>query len=53
MIRITAKHFTAGVIITNGRAGRRAPILGYMVGWTAQQIIEYCEKKHWQWELVA
>jgi hypothetical protein len=52
MIRIIAPHFIAGVIITAGRAGRRAPILGYMVGWTAQRIIEYCEKKNWRYELL-
>jgi hypothetical protein len=52
MIRITAPHFVAGVVITCGRVGRRARILDYMIGWTAQQVIAYVEKKHWRYELL-
>jgi hypothetical protein len=52
MIRINASHFVAGVVLARGRAARAAPILRYMVGWTTKQVIEYCERKGWRWELL-
>lgn len=52
MIRIIAPHFTAGVIITCGQVTRRAPILYYMVGWSPQEVIDYCAKKGWRYELL-
>jgi hypothetical protein len=52
MIRITAPHFTAGVVITRGQVTRSASILSYMVGWSPQRVIKYCEKKRWRWELL-
>jgi hypothetical protein len=53
MIRIIAPHFIAGVVMTDGRVTRRAPILHYMIGWSAQHVIAYCERKHWRYELLS
>lgn len=52
MIRIVAPHFVAGVVLSRGKVSRSAPILKYMTGWTRGQVIGYCAKKHWQFELL-
>jgi hypothetical protein len=48
MLRITAPHFCAGIVLN----GPLAPILAYMKGWTLQQIQTYCAKKRWQVEII-
>lgn len=51
MIRITAPHFCAGVVL--GRAElvvRGAPILGYMIGWSRAHVIGYAARKGWKVE---
>ncbi|HYN39199.1 MAG TPA: hypothetical protein VES39_08100 [Rhodospirillales bacterium] len=53
--RITAPHFVAGL-----EAGeepphvvrRAAPIIAYMLGWTAERVADYCSRKRWQIERV-
>jgi hypothetical protein len=52
MIRITARHFVAGVVLRNGLAVRAAPIVGYMAGWDGTRVIDYCVRKRWHWELI-
>jgi len=53
LLRITAPHFTAGVILRNrGRSNRCAPIVKYMAGWDKGQIIKYCESKGWECEVL-
>ena len=42
LIRITAPRFCAGVELnTTGRVGRCAPILHYMRGWAACNVLAY------------
>jgi hypothetical protein len=50
MIRITAPHFCAGVIVEYGRITRAAPILRYMVGWSVERAIAYARGKGWKVE---
>jgi len=45
--RIVAPHFVAGGEVRNGVCIRAAPIIGYMLGWTRQEIREYCRIKGW------
>jgi hypothetical protein len=52
VIRITARHFVAGIVPHNGRVVNAAPILRYMIHWTGKQVADYCAKKGWQWERV-
>lgn len=48
MIRITARHFCAGV-----EPGQRAaPILHYMTYWSSKRIIDYCLTRGWKVEWV-
>jgi hypothetical protein len=47
MIRITAPHFTAGLIFQNDVVVTAAPILHYMRGWSRKQVEEYCVRKRW------
>lgn len=47
MIRISAPHFTAGVVFENDIVVRTAPILHYMRGWSRAQVEAYCNKKKW------
>jgi hypothetical protein len=47
MIRIEAPYFVAGV---DGE--RVAPIIKYMKGWSADKIVEYCNKKNWKYIII-
>lgn len=46
MIRIVAPHFTAAIEV----GGRAAPILNFMMGWSEDAIVKYCERKGWKRE---
>lgn len=48
LIRICSPYFVAGVVIGE----RAAPILRYMRYWPLKEIVAYCAKKRWQWELL-
>ena len=67
LIRMTAlrfvplkRSFVAGVVVKQGVAVRRAPIVNYMHGWTAQRtpaptakqvrVEQHCRRKGWQCE---
>ena len=65
IIRITAPHFVAGVFTYDGEKKWRprkggplvqchkcAPILNYMEKWTIPDILRYCTKKGWEYELL-
>jgi len=52
IIRIAAKHFTAGAVIEQGCVSRSAPIIKYMMAWTAADVKAYCKKKGWHWEVL-
>lgn len=48
LLRIVAPHFVAGVVLSSTfRAQRVAPILSYMLGWSEDDIRNYCKKKDW------
>jgi hypothetical protein len=47
MIRITAPHFTAGVVFQDDIVVKAAPILNYMRGWNRFKVEAYCIKKKW------
>lgn len=46
LVRIVVPHFVAG-IVTDGRVRRAAPILGYMLGWSDDQVRTYVARKGW------
>jgi hypothetical protein len=48
VIIIDAPHFNAAVVLDQGVVVRAAPILKYMVGWTAARVVRYCFRKGWQ-----
>lgn len=51
MIIIDAPHFNAAVVLDdNGVVVRAAPILKYMLGWTAARVVRYCFRKGWQFD---
>ena len=50
--RITAPHFCAGIVITEGKVTEWAPIVKYMRGWPLQRVQAYCANKAWTIELV-
>jgi len=47
--RIHPAYFTAGCEVEDGICTRAAPIIQYMVGWSAKAIRLYCMKKGWAW----
>ena len=50
MIRITAPHFVAGLVLERWLVTRAAPVLSYMVGWEDARVYKYCQRKNWAWE---
>jgi hypothetical protein len=51
MIRITAPHFVAGIVLHDGRACRSASIVAYMLGWARERVEAYCRTKGWRCEV--
>ena len=51
LIRITAPHFCAGMLISSKVTRRYAPILHYMKDWSVEEIKKYCTKKNWKCEI--
>lgn len=49
LLRITAPHFVAGVVVGE----RAAPIIGYMKRWEADKIRAYARRRGWTVEVVA
>lgn len=49
-IRILAPHFVAAVIVDNDVVVRVAPIVKYMLGWSADEVREYARLKGWKTE---
>lgn len=52
LIRVSAKHFVAGLVARDGRVILAAPILRYAMGWDGRKLAEYCRVKGWTWERV-
>lgn len=48
LIRITAPHFCAGVIVGE----RAAPIVRYMRFWDIKRIQAYCTQKGWRYQVI-
>lgn len=47
LAQITANHFVAGIWLVRGRVTDSAPIIKYMIGWHANKVKAYCDKKGW------
>jgi len=47
LLRIKSSYFVAGIIIENGTVIQAAPIVGYMIRWRHQRVMDYCRKKRW------
>jgi hypothetical protein len=53
LIRITMKHFCAGLIVKNGKVIKAAPILRWTIGRNITTVkMYYVEKKKAKWEIV-
>jgi hypothetical protein len=50
VIRITANHFCAGLVVENGVVVHAPPILRYMHGWATSRVYFYCMQKNWKYE---
>jgi hypothetical protein len=46
-IRIVGPNFVAGLVISNDRVIRAAPILGYAIGWTTERISALARLRGW------
>jgi hypothetical protein len=47
LARVTAPHFVAGLVLRAATVHEAAPILRYMLGWSAQRVARYCAHKGW------
>jgi hypothetical protein len=47
-IHIQAPHFTAAVVLARTTVVRAPPILRYMIGWHAEQVLKYAKEKGWK-----
>jgi hypothetical protein len=50
LIRITAGHFVAGVVLKHDKVVKAAPIIRWMVGHNRNWIERYCATKGWDAE---
>ncbi len=50
MIQIIAPHYTAGLMIFNGRVIEAAPIVRWMVGKSIDYVYSYCQRKGYRIE---
>jgi hypothetical protein len=48
LLQLKAPHFTAGLVLANGKVVRAAPICSYMLGWSEARVREYCFRKFWK-----
>lgn len=48
LARIVAPHFVAGIILRDAVVVEAAAIVGYMRGWSAHRVAEYCKSKRWE-----
>jgi hypothetical protein len=46
-IRIVGPNFVAGLVISNDRVIRAAPILAYTIGWTTERIVALAQRRGW------
>jgi hypothetical protein len=46
-IQIIGPNFVAGLVISNDRVIRAAPILGYAIGWTTERISALARRRGW------
>jgi hypothetical protein len=53
MIRIVARHFVAGVVLTHNCVSQTAPILHYMMGWSRRRVFMYCKLRRWKWDQIS
>ena len=49
-LRIVGPNFVAGLIISNDRVIRAAPILGYAIGWTTERVSALAQRRGWSIE---
>lgn len=47
LVRVVAPHFVAGIVFDKARVVEAAPILRYMLGWTAMAVRRYVDGKGW------
>lgn len=43
--QINSSYFHAGIVFKENKVIKAAPIVGYMKGWTSEQVTSYCNKK--------
>lgn len=48
LVRVTAPHFCASVILMRGAVVRAAPILRWALGWESAPLSAYFKKKGWE-----
>jgi hypothetical protein len=48
--RIVAPHFVCGIELdpSSARVVDAAPIVRYMVGWSAKRVASYCTRRGWE-----
>jgi hypothetical protein len=49
-IQIIGPNFVAGLVISNDRVIRAAPILGYTIGWPIERIVALAQRRGWSIE---
>lgn len=47
LARIVAPHFVAGIVLEGTTVVEAAPIVRYMVGWSAKRVHAICLDKKW------
>lgn len=46
--RIESSFFVAAITLRNGKVTKAAPIVKYMIGWEAVDVLRYGNKRKWK-----
>jgi hypothetical protein len=52
LAQVRAPHFTAGIVLWDGRVVEAAPIVGFMKRWSRDRVRAYCAGKGWKVSVV-
>lgn len=53
LVQLYAPHFCAGLVVQEQRVTDAAPIVRYMLGWSASRVLNYCRQKGWRTKVVS
>jgi hypothetical protein len=48
LLRISAFHFCADIVLLDNKVVEAEPVVGYMRGWSRKHVDDYCRQRGWK-----